>query len=181
MLNNAEQLKDMVPVLLPIVVALVVVTLVLSLIRRVRRQIIAKRPQHVREIHLLSNIVLWSAMVIILLTLLEALEVPLGNVWTAVSTMMALVAIGFVAVWSILSHMTASLVLFFQRPFRPGEYLQLADDAYSGKVTKTGLFYTVVEDADGGRSQIPNNILFQRRFRVTSNAPVPEGSAAEGS
>jgi len=69
-------------------------------------------------------------------------------------------------VWSILSHMTAAVVILLQRPFRTGDRLQLADDEYVGRVVNTGLFYTMVEDDEGGHSMIPNNLLFQRRFRI---------------
>jgi small-conductance mechanosensitive channel len=167
MQSSTEALNTALPYLLPILIALAVAMVLLAIIGRVRGKIISKRPQHEKEIRLVSGIIRNLALVIILLTLLEAVNVPLGNLWTAVSTVIALVAIGFFAVWSVLSHMTAAVVLFFQRPFRPGDNLQLADDNYIGEVVKTGLFYTVVRDSDGGLSQIPNNILFQRRFRVT--------------
>ena len=171
---SAEMIQVLAPYLIPLAIALVVVSLLIGINRRVRGRIIARRPQHRREVNLVANIVQWTLLVIILMTLLEALNVPLGNVWTAISTVIALVAIGFFAVWSLLSHMTAAVVLFFQRPFREGEYLQFADENYFGRVVKTGLFYTIVEDTDGGRSQIPNNLLFQKRFRVSAKAPAPK-------
>ena len=172
MLQNQEQLKELIPILLPLAVALLVLVVVMAVIRRIRNRLVGLRPQHQREIRLTSKAITFAVFVVIVMATLESLNVPLGNVWTAVSTVLALVAIGFVAVWSILSHMTASVVILLQRPFRTGDYLQLADDEYSGRVTKTGLFYTEVEDSDGGRSLIPNNLLFQRRFRITPEKPV---------
>lgn len=164
---NLDALRDFLPVLIPVAIALVVALAVVAVIRRIQGRIVARRPQQEKEICLVTAIIRNLLLVIIFLTLLEAVNVPLGNLWTAVSTVIALVAIGFFAVWSVLSHMTAAVVLFFQRPFRPGDNLQLADDNYEGQVIRTGLFYTLVRDAEGGHSQIPNNILFQRRFRVT--------------
>jgi small-conductance mechanosensitive channel len=163
---NTELLKEMIPWLVPVVVALIAIGLVMRLIGRVRNRMTRLRPQDARAIGHLANALLGLLVAVIMLTLLEVLEVPLGNVWTAVSTVLALVAIGFFAVWSVLSHLTAALVLFFQRPFRIGDTLQLADDDYRGDVVKKGMFFTTVRDADGGHSHIPNNLLFQRRFRV---------------
>ena len=160
-----------IPILIPLAVTLVALGILNSLTRRVRRRLTVLRPRHNREIRIVSNLILGIATFIILMAFLEAVNVPLGNVWTAISTLLALVAIGFFAVWSILSHMTAAVVLFLQRPFRIGDYLQFADETYSGKVVRTGLFFTQLEDADGGRSQIPNNLLFQRRFRVSEEKP----------
>jgi len=167
MLQNQEQLKELVPVLLPIAVALLVMLVVMAILGRIRGRMVALQPQYQREIRLISKIVTMAALVIIVMALLESLNVPLGNVWTAVSTILALVAIGFVAVWSILSHMTASVVLLLQRPFRIGDNLQLGSEEYVGKVLKTGLFYTHVKDPEGGESLIPNNLLFQQRIRIT--------------
>ncbi|HKJ91161.1 MAG TPA: mechanosensitive ion channel family protein [Oceanipulchritudo sp.] len=160
-----------IPILIPFAIALVALGILYSLTRRVRGRLIMLRPRHNREIRIVSNLILGTATFIILMAFLEAVNVPLGNVWTAISTLLALVAIGFFAVWSILSHMTAAVVLFLQRPFRIGDYLQFGDETYSGKVVRTGLFFTQVEDSGGGRSQIPNNLLFQRRFRVTEEKP----------
>lgn len=168
---NQETLDTVFPILIPLAVTLVALGILYSLTRRVRGRLTVLRPRHNREIRIVSNLILGIATFIILMGFLEAVNVPLGNVWTAISTLLALVAIGFFAVWSILSHMTAAVVLFLQRPFRIGDYLQFADEAYSGKVVRTGLFFTQLEDADGGRSQIPNNLLFQRRFRVTEEKP----------
>ena len=172
MLQNQEQLKELIPILLPLAVALLVMLVVMAVIRRIRNRLVGLRPQHQREIRLTSKVITFAALVVIVMATLESLNVPLGNIWTAVSTVLALVAIGFVAVWSILSHMTASVVILLQRPFRSGDNLQLADDEYVGTVLKTGLFYTHVQDSEGGVSLIPNNILFQRRFRITPPKPA---------
>lgn len=169
MQSSKEALDVMLPYLIPVLIALALATVLMAVIRRVSGRIVRRRPQQEKEIRLVSGMIRNLALVVIFLALLEAVNVPLGNLWTAVSTVIALVAIGFFAVWSVLSHMTAAVVLFFQRPFRPGDMLQLADDNYTGEVLKTGLFYTTVRDSDDGLSQIPNNILFQRRFRVTKS------------
>jgi len=168
--NSLEPFKELLPILVPLGIALLLALVISAIFRRVSGRVIQKRPQQTREIRLVANILRNVILLVVFLGLLEAINVPLGNLWTAVSTIIALVAIGFFAVWSVLSHMTASVILFFQRPFRQGQNLQLGDEEYVGRVIKTGLFYTVVEDKEGGRSMIPNNILFQKRFRVTSPA-----------
>jgi small-conductance mechanosensitive channel len=57
--------------------------------------------------------------------------------------------------------------------YSAGQYLQLGDEDYYGKIIRTGMFFTTVEDPDNGHSRIPNNILFQKRFRVTDHEPAP--------
>lgn len=164
-----EQIQRLLPFVVPLGLGLLLFLLSYAITHRVRNRICARRPQYQKEVFLGSKVVLGLASFIILMATLEAVNIPLGNVWTAISTVLALVAIGFFAVWSILSHMTAAVVLFFQRPFRRGDFLQFGDEDYAGKVLRTGLFFTEVEDPEGGRSAIPNNLLFQRRFRITSD------------
>lgn len=84
------------------------------------------------------------------------------NVWTTLTGVLALVAIGFVAVWSILSHALCSVILLLSRPFRVGDYIEFVGDDFGGRVKEVNLLYTTVTMDDGGYAQIPNNMVFQK-------------------
>jgi len=169
---NIDAWTDELPTLAAIFLIIVAFAAVLIALGRARGLVVRRRPQSAWELGLLFSIARWALIVIGFLSLLQALNVPIGNLWAAISAVAALVAIGFVAVWSILSHVTAWLILLFQRPFRPGETVQFGDEEYAAKVVRYGTFFTTVEDADGGFSRIPNNLFFQKRFRVTGT-PAP--------
>ncbi len=106
--------------------------------------------------------------------------------------LLALLGIGFVAVWSILSNVLCTLLLLTVRPFRIGDELELAPDPLRGRVVDLNLFFTTLQAPDGRLVQLPNNLFFQRaiirrraevgvslgeRFSRETEAVLSEGSA----
>ena len=93
---------------------------------------------------------------------------------------LALIAIGFFAVWSTLSNVLCSLFLLTVRPFHMGDEVELLPDPVRGRVIDLNLFFTTLATDDGRLVQIPNNLFFQRvavRRRAGAAQPPP-GSPA---
>jgi small-conductance mechanosensitive channel len=78
---------------------------------------------------------------------------------------LALVAIGVVAVWSLLSHTTATMLLILLRPFRIFDWINFPGEEVAGKVIDVNLFFTLLDNEDGEHFIIPNNVFFQKTFR----------------
>ncbi len=94
---------------------------------------------------------------------------------------LALIAIGFFAVWSTLSNVLCSLFLLTVRPFHMGDEVELLPDPVRGRVTDLNLFFTTLATDDGRLVQIPNNLFFQRvavRRRAGTTQPLPGTPAA---
>ncbi len=94
----------------------------------------------------------------------------LGGIWAMLSTILAMVAIGFVAVWSILSNTTATLLLLVLRPFQIGDTIELQSENMKGRVVDLNFFFTTLEAEDGTTYQVPNNLFFQRVVKRTTHA-----------
>jgi small-conductance mechanosensitive channel len=109
----------------------------------------------------LRGVLRWTAVVAGILLVLQSWGV-LGNIFVALTTVLALVAIGFVAVWSILSNALCSLILIVARPFRVGDELEFPPDGIAGKVVNFNLLFTTLQAHDGFFLQVPNNVFFQR-------------------
>lgn len=80
-------------------------------------------------------------------------------------TILGLVAIGFVAVWSVLSNFLCTFVLILFKPFSVGDEIELVVSNVKGKVTDLSLIFTTLETAPGQTVLIPNNTFFQGPFR----------------
>jgi len=95
------------------------------------------------------------------------------NVWgvrtdallTVLGTILGLVAIGFVAVWSVLSNVLCTFVLIMFKPFAVGDELEVPADAVSGKVVDLTLIFTTLRNSQGEYIQVPNNMFFQKIFK----------------
>ncbi len=112
----------------------------------------------------LRRVLRWAAVALAVTVLLEWFGM-LGNAWAVLSTVLALVAIGFVAVWSVLSNVLCSLLLILARPFRVGDTVDLPAQGLGGKVVDFTLFFTMMKEESGDLIQVPNNMFFQTPIR----------------
>ena len=78
----------------------------------------------------------------------------------------AMVAIGFFAVWSVLSNITSSVLIFFLFPYRIGDKIHVIGDDISGRIMDITLFHLIVESEDKNVVTIPNNVVIQRSVRI---------------
>ena len=68
--------------------------------------------------------------------------------------------------WSILSHMLASVLIVVFRPFEVGDRVEIVgDDPVVGEVTDLNPVYTTLVADDGGILQVPNNLFFQKALK----------------
>ena len=87
------------------------------------------------------------------------------SIFTVLATILGLVAIGFVAVWSVLSNFLCTFVLILFKPFAVGDELEFPADSVSGRVVDLTLLFTTLRGAEGEYYQIPNNMFFQKMFK----------------
>ncbi|MEM7681988.1 MAG: mechanosensitive ion channel family protein [Planctomycetota bacterium] len=121
----------------------------------------------------------WGAFLLAGAALMQAWGV-LANVWAAATAAVTLVAIGFFAVWSVLSNVLCSLILLTTRPFHVGERIRLLAAEAEGRVMEVNLLHTVLRNDDGETLLVPNNMLFQQvvlRRRRGYKPPEPIDSA----
>lgn len=119
-----------------------------------------------------SFTVRWMIIIIAILSLLGIFGVSVQSIWAAFSAIIVLFAIGFVAVWSVLSNMFCSVLLVIFAPFRIGDEIELQDPAadirVSGKVTGINLMHTtLIAEHDGEEEiiRVPNNFFFHKYIR----------------
>jgi small-conductance mechanosensitive channel len=107
----------------------------------------------------------WATVVAVIVLLMHAFGV-LKNAWTAITAVLAMIAIGFVAVWSVLSNTLCSVILMLVRPFRIGDTIEFPPDPLRGKVINFTMLFTILRDEEKDELiQVPNNIFFQRVIR----------------
>ncbi|MBA4744320.1 MAG: mechanosensitive ion channel [Muricauda sp.] len=85
-----------------------------------------------------------------------------------ISSILAILGIGFVAQWSILSNLTASVILFFNHPLRLGDRIRVMDKDFdwTGKVEDISGFYLFMRTDDGKQITIPTNLVIQKGIEI---------------
>lgn len=109
----------------------------------------------------LRTLLRWSVVPLVVAAIAARWGV-LENFWAAVTAAVTLVAIGFFAVWSVLSNVLCSVILLANRPFRIGDEIELVPDPIRGRVLHVGLTHTTLLGSEGETFQVPNNLFFQR-------------------
>ena len=91
-----------------------------------------------------------------------------------VTSTITVLGIAFFAQWSILSNITAGLVMFFTHPAKLGDIIQISEKDYflEGKLTSISFFFMHLELANGQAVTIPNNITLQKFITIVENEEI---------
>ncbi|APG64589.1 hypothetical protein LPB136_04050 [Tenacibaculum todarodis] len=85
------------------------------------------------------------------------------------SSILAVLGVGFFAQWSILSNITAGVLLFFYHPMRIGNTIKILDKDYdfTGEIKNITSFYVVLHIPEGNREiTIPNTIILYKSIEL---------------
>ena len=115
----------------------------------------------------------WLIMGTALLMVLERLGVSATVLWTAVSGFVAVAAIAFFAIWSVLSNLLCALLILTLGPFRIGDEVEIIESlekpVVRGRVIAINLIFTTLQESTeagpGPIVQVPNNLFFQKVVR----------------
>ncbi|MFN7139171.1 MAG: mechanosensitive ion channel family protein [Limisphaerales bacterium] len=110
----------------------------------------------------------YGILVLAVCLILTRFGINVNGILAVFATVMAMVAIGFVAVWSVLSNFLCTFVLIIFKPFSVGDELEIPTDNIKGRVVDLTLIFTTLRGAEGEHYQIPNNMFFQRIFKIKS-------------
>ncbi|MHB0817783.1 mechanosensitive ion channel domain-containing protein [Stutzerimonas stutzeri] len=115
-----------------------------------------------------------------LIMVLERFGVSATVLWTAFSGFVAVAAIAFFAIWSVLSNLLCAVLIMTVGPFRLGDLVELVESfekpIVKGRVMDINLLYTtlqeVSEDGTGATVQVPNSLFFQKVVRRWRGAEI---------
>ena len=87
-----------------------------------------------------------------------------------VTSILTVIGVAFFAQWSILSNITAGIIVFFSSPFRIGDTIKILDKDYpiEAKIIDIKSFYTLLKTEEGEQISLPNNLLLQKGIVIVS-------------
>jgi len=110
---------------------------------------------------------------------LQQVGVRVISLWTGLLTIAAMIAVGFIAMWSVLSNLLCALLLVIFAPFRIGDEIEIIEatggSGLRGKVVDLNILYTTLQEVTeagvhNGVTHVPNNIFFQKTVRLWQGA-----------
>ncbi len=91
-----------------------------------------------------------------------------------ITSTITVLGIAFFAQWSILSNITAGLVMFFTHPAKLGDIIRISEKDYfvEGKLKSISFFFMHIESLEGESITIPNNITLQKIITIVENEDI---------
>ncbi|GAB5528064.1 MAG: mechanosensitive ion channel family protein [Roseivirga sp.] len=134
--------------------------LILSLINRHanRNDFDKSRTLYVKKITSIVNFIVFGAL------LGFTWEVSFSGLSFYFASIFTVVGVALFANWSILSNMTASVILFFFFPYRIGSRIRIqdGDNSIEGLILDITMFYIEIETEDANIVSFPNNLAMQK-------------------
>ncbi|MFY0686368.1 MAG: mechanosensitive ion channel [Cyclobacteriaceae bacterium] len=108
----------------------------------------------------LTRILLWLVFII---AMGAVWEISLKGLSLYFASIFTVVGVALFANWSLLSNLTASIILFFFFPIKIGHSIKIldGDNTVEGIIIDISLFYFKIE-SERGIALIPNNVILQK-------------------
>lgn len=144
-----------------LIIVIVVVKLITS---KAIKRIFTKLDFDLQRKRISQKIVNLFILMIIIIGLAGIWNIDQKELMVFFTSILTILGIAFFAQWSILSNITASLILFFNHPLRIGQYIQVLEKDFSveGKLEDITFFFLHIRTVDNEIITIPNNIVLQR-------------------
>lgn len=154
------------------VVILVAGSAVIWLVSRFLRDLIRRFEPRLRVSHetalFLMRVAISALWVLLGALVLNVWGISVTGLWAFVVSAAAVVGVGFLATWAMISNVTASLFIAIWRPFRLGETVEILPEALKGRAVDRNLMFTTLREEHGSVLQVPNSLFFQKIFRVSN-------------
>ena len=151
-------------------VSLSVLALVLSALISFGANHYARRVQQRKSLaksryYLIRRIISFCVVILALSMIILIWGIDLKNLWVSVTGVLAMIAVAFFAVWSLVGNMLAGVLIFFTSPFKINDLIEIMPEGISGKVIAINTFFTLLVDSEGNHINIPNSLFFQKYIK----------------
>lgn len=89
-----------------------------------------------------------------------------------IGSTLAVLGIAMFAQWSILSNITAGIILFFNHSVKLDDIITIIDKDYEveGRVSDIGLFFVILKTKEEEQITIPNSVFIQKMIKLKIRA-----------
>ncbi|HJD76154.1 MAG TPA: mechanosensitive ion channel family protein [Bacteroides reticulotermitis] len=160
---------------LPQIIASAIVIILLPISRYISFNIIRKSGSIIQmpenRILQVKQIVSILLNIIFVFTIAIIWGVQPDNILLGLSSVFAVIGVAFFAQWSLLSNITAGIIMFFSAPFRVGDRIHLLDKDIPiiAVIENIQTFYTHIRTDEGELIVIPNSLFLQKIVSVIKN------------
>ncbi|MBJ7552532.1 mechanosensitive ion channel family protein [Marinomonas ostreistagni] len=136
----------------------------LRLISKAIHSVGLRRSLNDLRVSLISKMVNLALTAVFVFLFCVVLGVGYGQLAVFFSSVFAVVGIALFAQWSILSNVTASLIVFFGFPYRVGDWIKVVDkdEEILGQIHEISAFHVIITRLVGDTVTYPNSMILQK-------------------
>lgn len=107
-------------------------------------------------------------LLVVLIFILIVWGVDQSELAYFVGSVLTVIGIALFAQWSILSNITAGILIFFNHSVRLDDTIRIMDKEFDieGRVSDIGLFFVIIKTEEDEKITIPNNVLIQKMVKL---------------
>lgn len=120
------------------------------------------------RIKLVTKYIDWFIIIIAGVLIIGIWGVESKQAFLVISSVFTVIGVAMFAQWSILSNITAGIILFFSFPFKIGNRIRILDkeNPLEAEIMDIKSFYTLLKTDEGEKISYPNNLLFQKGVAI---------------
>lgn len=84
------------------------------------------------------------------------------------SSVLTILGVAFFAQWSLLSNVTAAVILFVNHPVKIGNRIKIMDKDYpiEGVINDIGAFFVIIKTDNDEKVTLPTSLLLQKMVKI---------------
>lgn len=156
---------------MPQIIATIILVVAIPILKFIFRKVIEKfadisgksnRMNHIVRVILSIINVFWVSLLFMIW------GIDPENIWVAISSMFAIIGVAFFAQWSILTNVTAGIIIFFTSPFKIGDKVHILDKEAPIEATIEDIltFHTHLRTNEDELIIYPNSLFLQKGVLV---------------
>ena len=126
------------------------------------RQIQQKKQLAKSRYYLMKRMISILTVVLAAGVLIMIWGISIKNLWVSMTSLLAMVAVAFFAVWSLVGNILAGIIIFFTAPFKTNDTIEILPDNVKGRVLAITTFFVLLQDEDENITSVPNSLVFQK-------------------
>lgn len=100
------------------------------------------------------------------------------HIWVVFSSLFTVIGVALFAQWSLLSNVTAGIIIFFSTPFRIGNYIKIIDKDFPlvAEIEDIRAFHIYLKTKSGEVIIYPNNLILQKGIAIVNSLEESENN-----
>ena len=159
-------------IIIKIIISAVLIFIIYPIIRILISKVVtnvAKLNLYAESRSLMIKKTLNGVNIFLIITILIGLwGVDTKNILVALSSVFAVIGVAFFAQWSIISNITAGIVVYFSLNLKIGDKIKILDKDFpiEGTIIDIKTFYVFLETDEGEKIIYPNSLILQKGISV---------------